>query len=354
VSAVPALRPGRRSSATSWLARAGVAAGALAGLSLAATLLDRRDRRAVLADPQHAVLSRPRPGRPLSVQSSDGTALHAEVSGPDHAPTIVLVHGWLSSSRIWHHQVQALSDDLRVVTCDLRGHGRSAPAATGDYSTAALADDLAAVLDHTVPAGERVVVAGHSMGAMVVVAWADSHRKQADGTLAGAVLASTGVDQLIGRARILATVAGLSGVREAVGRRLIGAPLPWPSHPRPLVSRLVHAAVLGPDASPAQVDFCTRMVLASPAKVRAAFGATLSTLDLTAATASLTVPSVVVAGAHDRLTPPVHARAMVETLPRATLVEVAGVGHMTPLEAPAEVTGAIRVVTDLALGATPG
>jgi pimeloyl-ACP methyl ester carboxylesterase len=329
-------------------------AGGLAGAALVTALVGRRDRRAVLADPQHAALSRPRPGRPLTVRSSDGTVLHAEVSGPDGAPTVVLVHGWLCSSRIWHHQVQALSDDLRVVTCDLRGHGRSAPAATGDYSTAALADDLAAVLDHTVRAGERVVVAGHSMGAMVVVAWADSHRKQADGTLAGAVLASTGVDQLVGRARILATAAALSGVREAVGRRLMGAPLPWPSRPRPLVSRLVHAAVLGPDASPAQVDFCTRMVLACPAKVRAAFGATLSNLDLTAATASLTVPSVVVAGAHDRLTPPVHARAMAEALPRATLVELADVGHMAPLEAPSEVTGAIRVMSDLVCDATAG
>ncbi|MBW3644328.1 MAG: alpha/beta hydrolase [Actinobacteria bacterium] len=334
---------------------AGMLASAVVGAGVAAgTLMEGRDRRAVLADPQHAELARAPQGEALAVGAPDGTTLHAEVFGPDDAPTVVLAHGWLCTGRVWHHQLRALTGDLRVVAWDLRGHGKSARAATGDYSTAALAGDLAAVIDRTVPAGQQAVVVGHSMGAMVMVAWADAHPEQARTTLAGAVLVNTGVEQLVGRSRIFAGPAALSAAREAVGRRLLGWAAPWPSHPRPLVSRLVAAAVLGPDASPAQVDFCTRMVMDVPAEVRGAFGATLASFDLAHGLEALTVPTVVIAGEHDRLTPPVHARAMAEVLPRATLVELPTVGHMAPLESSAEVTGAIRVVADLVLRPVAG
>ncbi|MBW3547894.1 MAG: alpha/beta hydrolase [Actinobacteria bacterium] len=347
--------PPDRQEKSDRLPGAGMLGSALFGTGVAAgALMAGRDRRAVLADPAHAELARAPQGRPLALRAPDGTALHAEVFGADDAPTVVLAHGWLCSARLWHHQLRDLADDLRVVTCELRGHGRSAPAATGDYSMATLAGDLAAVVDRTVPAGQQAVMVGHSMGAMVTVAWADAHPEQARATLAGAVLVNTGVEQLVGRARIFPAPAALSPAREAVGRRLLGWPVPWPSHPRPLVSRLVRAAVLGPDASPAQVDFCTRMVLTPPARVRGGFGATLASLDLTPRLQALTIPAVVIAGEHDRLTPPVHARAMAEVLPRATLVELPGVGHMAPLEAPARVTGAIRVLADLVLPPVAG
>ncbi|MDQ4134057.1 MAG: alpha/beta hydrolase, partial [Actinomycetota bacterium] len=73
-----------------------------------------------------------------------------------------------------------------------------------------------------------------------------------------------------------------------------------------------------------------------------AFGATLAGVDLVSALGSLVVPTVVVAAELDRLTPPVHARAMVKALPDAQLVELPGTGHTTPLEAHAEVTELIR------------
>ncbi len=334
---------------------AGMLGSALFGTGVAAgTLMAARDRRAVLADPAHAELARAPQGRSLDVRAPDGTALHAEVFGPDDAPTLVLAHGWLCSARLWHHQLRALAGDLRVVTWELRGHGRSAPAATGNYSMAALVGDLAAVVDRTVPPGQQAVMVGHSMGAMVMVGWADARPEQARATLAGAVLANTGVEQLVGRARIFPTPAALSPARETVGRRLLGWPVPWPSHPRPLVSRLVRSALLGPDASPAEVEFCMRMVLSPPAKVRAAFGAVLASLDLAPRLQALTVPAVVIAGEHDRLTPPVHARVMAEVLPRATLVELPEVGHMAPLEASTQVTGAIRVLAELVLPPVAG
>jgi pimeloyl-ACP methyl ester carboxylesterase len=281
-------------------------------------------------------------GQPVTVASADGTALHAEVFGPGDAPTIVLAHGWLGTSAVWHHQVRALSEHHRVVVYDQRGHGRSHPAAGDDYSSDALAADLDAVFGAAVPPGEKVVVAGHSMGAMAVVAWACAHPAEVSERLAGVALVNVGVEDLIRRSTLVLFPVALATLRAVVGERVLTAPLSLPRRTTPVLSRLVKAVALGRTASPAQVALCARMLLGTPTDVRAAFGATLSTFDLAHGLPALTAPTVVVAGEHDRLTPPVHARAIAAAVPGSTLTELPGVGHMAPIEAHAEVTDAIH------------
>jgi pimeloyl-ACP methyl ester carboxylesterase len=280
-------------------------------------------------------------GQPVTVASADGTALHTEVFGPGDAPTIVLAHGWLCTSAVWHHQVRALSEHHRVVVYDQRGHGRSHPAAGGDYSGDALAADLDAVFGAAVPPGEKVVVAGHSMGAMAVVAWACAHPAEVSERLAGVALVNVGVEDLIRRSTILPFPVALATLRAVVGERILAAPLPLPSRTNPVLTRLVRAIVLGRTASPDQVAFCTDMLLNTATDVRGAFGATLSTFDLAHGLPALTAPTVVIAGEHDRLTPPVHARAIAAAVPGSTLIELPAVGHMAPIEAAAEVSEAI-------------
>jgi pimeloyl-ACP methyl ester carboxylesterase len=69
----------------------------------------------------------------------------------------------------------------------------------------------------------------------------------------------------------------------------------------------------------------------------------LATLDLEDGVRRLDVPTAVLCGTSDRLTPPVHARALAAALPHCLgLTELTGVGHMTPVEAPETVTGRIR------------
>ncbi len=320
---------------------AGAATAAFAAV-LAGLVEERRARRAVAADPEQGDLSAPSAGRPLGVVSGDGTVLHAEVHGPDTGPTLVLVHGWMCTSAVWCHQVRALAGCVRLVTYDQRGHGRSQPGAGGDYSADALAADLDAVLGQAVGLGEQVVVAGHSMGAMAVVAWAHAHGQRVGDRLAAVALVNVGVEDLIARSSIIPFPAVLAALRTTIGERVLAAPIPLPTRTNPVLTRLVKAVTLGPAASPAHVAFCTEMLLATPTDVRAAFGATLSTFDLAHGLAALTVPVVVLAGEHDRLTPPVHARAIVKVLPDATLVELPGVGHMVPIEAHTQVTAVIR------------
>lgn len=160
--------------------------------------------------------------------------------------------------------------------------------------------------------------------------------------LAGVALVNTGVEELILRSTILPFPAALATVRAAVGERILAASLPLPASTNPVLTRLVRAVTLGPAASPAQVAFCTELLLDTPTDVRSAFGATLSTFDLAHGLPALRVPTVVIAGEHDRLTPPVHARAIAAEVPGTALVEIAGVGHMAPIEAHHEVSEHLR------------
>jgi pimeloyl-ACP methyl ester carboxylesterase len=325
---------------------------ALAAVPLAGAAWERQrraDRRSIEADPLKAVLDTPLEDRVkevVEVVAADGTTLHAEVFGPDGAPTVVLVHGWTCTLEIWTHQIQALDGDLRLVAFDLRGHGRSGRPPGGDWSIEALATDLDAVLRACVPEGERALVAGHSLGAMTTVAWADQHPAEVDGRLAGAALISTGLGDLITESLLIGTPGPLQRVRGTVGRAFLGARAPLPRITTPLSNRVIHYIACGPSASPATVAFCEKMVLGCRREARGGCGATVSEVELREGLKDLAVPTAVLVGELDRLTPPVHARAMADVLPDVTAyVELPGIGHMTPLEAPDEVTASIRRLT---------
>jgi pimeloyl-ACP methyl ester carboxylesterase len=136
--------------------------------------------------------------------------------------------------------------------------------------------------------------------------------------------------------------AGLDTFKKTVGRAVLSASAPLPKGPTPLSTRAVHYMALGPDASPAAVAFTEQLVLECPRDARAGVGSTLSRLDLYESVACLRVPTVVIAGERDRLSPPAHSRKLADALPE--LVELAvipGSGHMTPLEMPDEATSRI-------------
>jgi pimeloyl-ACP methyl ester carboxylesterase len=324
-----------RHSTTLALLGAGGAAGAAAAL--------RRHRRRIAADPAHQQLFAPLHGERAQVTSADGTQLHAELFGPEDAPAIVLLHGWTETLRLLTLQIRELSKEFRVVAYDMRGHGRSgtAPDASA-YSVDDHAADLDAVLRAFIPAGQRAVVAGHSLGAMTIVAWAGNNEAQVPERLAGAALISTGMGDLISESLVVRAPGRLERVGQVVGATLMGTKMPLPKGSTPVSHRIIRYIALSPEASPATVAFCERMILECRREVRGAVGATLSQLELNHAVESLSVPTIVIAGEHDRLTPPVHAQRLAESLPHLVeLVEVRGIGHMAPVEAPDVVTAKI-------------
>ncbi|MFD0273071.1 alpha/beta fold hydrolase [Kitasatospora sp. NPDC127111] len=282
----------------------------------------------------------PTPAQVWDVRSADGIRLHVEIHGQPAAPTIVLAHGWTCSTAFWAPVIRRLADRYRVVAYDQRGHGRSEiPPSRIRYSTRALADDLTVVLERTVPAGERAVLAGHSMGGMTIMAAAG--RPEVAARTAAAVLVSTGPSDLIAELRVLPDTVRARGLRRFLHRRLLLSRLPLgPVGP---VSRAgLKYATMGPGSPADRVEATARIVHACPTAVRAGWAGVLDGLDVRAGLAALAVPTAVVVGTDDRLTPPVHAHRMVAALPDPQgLLLLPGVGHMAPVERPAEVAAEI-------------
>ena len=320
-----------------WASAAGGAGALGAGIAM-----QRRFRNRIAADPEQKLLSSPPEGRPLEVRSADGTGLHAELFGPDDGLTVVLAHGWTESLQYWIYQIRDLSQrGLRVVAYDHRGHGESEAAVDRDYSVARFGEDLEAVLSAVLPDGTRAVVAGHSLGAMAIAAWAQAHEvKQRVGA---AALINTGVGDLVAE-QLLVPVPGIAQTLNKVFAvpGFLGNRAPLPRFSTPLTVAAIRYIAFGPAATPAQVAFFERMLIACPPDVRADVGIAISEIELHDALPRLEVPTVVIAGDKDRLTPPSHARRIAEMLPqleRLTILE--DTGHMAPLERHDAVTAAL-------------
>jgi pimeloyl-ACP methyl ester carboxylesterase len=293
------------------------------------------------------------PSRRLVVRSADGTRLAVEVHGepldetPGERPTVVLAHGWTCSASFWVRVVHRLRTDLRVVVYDQRGHGRSQAVGVGGFTPDAIADDLAAVLTATAPDDGRTVVAGHSMGAMAVVALAGRRHDVLAARVGAVLLASTGVAELVGRMAVLPLRerSATSRARERLVRVGMADARALHRLPLPVARALVSEVTLAPGATRAEREFTADIVLACPPATYLGFGEMLAALDLRSDLTALDVPAEVLVGTRDRLTPPWHAHGMAAALPLpAGLVEVPGAGHMTPVTAPDAVSDAVRAL----------
>lgn len=321
--------------------RIGAAAGVLtlagAGAAVAAEL---RHRRAVTGDPQWALLRSPLSGEPVTVLSADGTELHVEVFGPVQAPSFVLVPGWTEELQIFDLVTRGLlGRGFRVVSFDPRGQGSSGGGRGLDQSIERYAEDVAAVLNATCAGREDVIVAGHSMGGMALIAWAAS--VDASDHVRAVALISTGVSGLVDDLGLLPPSIPLEARRQILTPLLAGDQ-PMIAYSTPLSRALNRYVMFGPDATAAHVAFVEPMIWRMHGKLRAAAAVTMRELDLSAALGHINVPALVVVGDSDRLTPPVHARRMVSALPQvAEFVQLKRTGHMTPVERPEELVASL-------------
>jgi pimeloyl-ACP methyl ester carboxylesterase len=312
-----------------------------AGGAVAAIAVQRRHLRAIGRDPAYAELAQARPGRGIEVRSVDGTQLHAEIFNEDGSgPLVVLAHGWTEQLSIWGPVIDLLSAaGVRVVAYDLRGHGRSGLAADEDYALERFGEDVEAVLNTVTPAGQRAVIAGHSLGGMAIAAWARDHEVGA--RIQAAALINTGLVDLVTGHLLFGEVAARFNSRLA-GRLFLGVAAPLPAFSSPVAHTLIRHAAFGPSAELAQIAFYERMLLDTPPEVRGACGVAMADMDLLDAAGRLDVPTLVVAGDRDRLTPPAQARRIADRLPQLVgLIELEQTGHMSPLERPRELSEAL-------------
>lgn len=295
--------------------------------------------------------------RTCAVTADDGVRLHVEEVGPVDAPlTVVFCHGYTQEMAVWHYQRIALADDRRVraVYWDQRSHGRSGRSSAEHSTIDWLGRDLAAVLSARAPSGP-VVLVGHSMGGMTIMALADQHPQlfadRRDGRVVGVMLIGTSTGKLA------EVTFGVPAAVGAVTRRVV----PWLTRGmqrRPgvfergrrlgtdlafLIAR--HEGFGSTDVSPALVEFVEKMTANTRVDVIAEFYDTFTTHDKLAALDVLRgVPTVVLVGSRDRITPRDHSQVIADALPDAHFVEVDGAGHMVQLEQPEQVTSALRAL----------
>ncbi len=329
-------------------AAAAAAAGVVAGV-LAERRLVRRRVRPRGSSAQLPTLDTTREERIACSSPGGADVLLAgfEAGPPDAGLTVVFVHGYTVTSDCWAAQVRDLrGGGARLVLYDQRGHGGSTPGPAQDDTIEQLGRDLAEVLRQRVPQGP-VVLVGHSMGGMTIMALAEQRPELFGDRIVAVALVGTSSGGM-GQVSL-----GLPAAMAApMGRLLSYAPRAAPLHRRAErlrasdsdLARLINAQIaFGPEAPAGAHAAMARMQAPMKLETMAAFLPTFVTHDRTAALSPLkTVPTVIVVGENDVLTPPRHSRIVSDALPDAELVEVPGSGHMVMMEAPDAVTDQLR------------
>jgi pimeloyl-ACP methyl ester carboxylesterase len=293
----------------------------------------------------------------LRVRLPDGVRLYAVAHGPSDAPvTVLLLHGWTLDSRTWHKQVAglpgAVRTSVRIVTYDARGHGRSGATALSGATLAQLGDDLSAVIDQVAPAGP-VVLAGHSLGGMSIMEFADRHPAAFAARVAGLVFVATTAEGHAHTAYGLSPrVARLVRLAETAGAGVLTYCGSWRPH-RPLLKALqppLRWLLFGDTCEPADIRLTASAVARASLRAIGGFRASVGAQRRLETLAALgDVPAAALVGDRDRLTPPPCARSIAQALPTTELTVCEGAGHMLMLERPDAVTAALAAVTRAAV-----
>ena len=347
-----------------------IAGAAAAVLATGAVVADRRirtvRRTGVAALDAFAP---PEPVRAGFVRADDRLRLYYELDGPDEADcTVVLVHGFCLNRDDLVPQRRALidrfGDGIRIVSFDLRSHGKSERSTPDRATIDQLGADLRAVIDALAPTGSLVLI-GHSMGGMTVLALADAHPE-----LFGARVKAVG---LLGTStgKVAALSLGVPAALTKLSDPLVGFALRGASSRSAFVERLrarerrlrseqssiesfgsrtersegrlvtdvawafVQRLAFGPKPDPALVEFITQLIGATPVDVIAEFYPALMSHDKVDALKVLDgLPVAIICGADDLITPVEHSEAMAAALPTAELVVIPDVGHQAHLERP--------------------
>jgi pimeloyl-ACP methyl ester carboxylesterase len=227
---------------------------------------------------------------------------------------VVLLHAFPLDSRMW--------DDVRpgidgLITPDQRGFG-AAPLGDAAPDLEVAAADVISLLD-----GQRVVLGGCSMGGYVAMAVV----RAAPSLVAGLVLVDT---------RAAADAPSARENRLAAADRADTEGVDW-------IPDAMLPALLGSEADPAVVARTRALITdQDPAAVAWAQRAMAARPDSSDLLRSTSVPTLIVRGAEDQLIPREEAEALAGLLPSADVVELAGAGHLPPLETPVEFTSALR------------
>ena len=366
------------------LGAAGIATGVLGAAALGGVTAQRMAVRRyqsvqseLLSDPHredgYGLL---KADRTYSVDAEDGVALHVEEVGPVTAPiTVIFSHGWTLRSGSWHYQRLGLAgpgfgeassgqppDELgdatprldptrsmptaRLVFYDQRSHGKSTRSPDGHSTMEYLASDLRQMIATSAPVGP-VVLVGHSMGGMAILSLAARYPDMFADRIAGVGLVCTGATYLRRSELNRFLMTGGNPMVRAITNVAVRYPAVFErgrASSRDAVWLLTRSLGFArKDVPGAMVDYLDEMISGTPVEVIAEFTPALFAHDQTAAVPALAaIPTVIVSGDKDRLTPLERSQAIADVLPDAEFVVAQGSGHMTMMEDPTLTNDALR------------
>jgi pimeloyl-ACP methyl ester carboxylesterase len=337
----------RRIAAAVGATAALLAVGAAAGVAAERAVVARSGRADREADEPFGRLR----GTPAVIADSQGGQLYAEIEECTREDpldlTIVFCHGYALNQDCWHYQRRDLRAQGRLVFWDQRSHGRSARSLAETNTIDQLGDDLLALLEQLVPTGPIVLV-GHSMGGMTIMALALEHPELFDDRVRGVALLSTSPGGMRDVPFGLPSFAArplhrLLPVTAAALIRNVDFVEQGRSQVNDLALLFTKYYSFSPSASQAMTEFTHRMNGETPIDVLSEFLPALQSHERKAALQTLAkVPSLVMVGADDRLTPAEHSLDMARRLPRSVLEIVPDSGHMMFLEHYVQVNHQLR------------
>jgi pimeloyl-ACP methyl ester carboxylesterase len=281
------------------------------------------------------------------MRTYDGLHLSVTAYGPSDAPlTVFLAHCWTLNQEDWHYQVRDLQREfghgIRIVVWDHRGHGDSDPVTRAEATIENLARDWSDLIDAIAPTGP-LVLAGHSVGGMTLMELAEIRPDVFD-RVVGAAFVSTSSGQLntvtlglpemgpLLRAQIPRMLALRSRTLSRRARRRA-----------PVVERLVmRRLVFGRPLRLADAALAVDGLINSPGATVVGYYEDCMAHDRARSLSVLDgIPTHVLVGTRDLLTPPSHARRIADHVQGAVLTIVPDAGHMLPLERDQLVSGVL-------------
>ena len=235
--------------------------------------------------------------------------------GDADSPPVVLIHGFPFSHKMWEHQVLALAARYRVITYDLRGLGESLDE-TNHFTLEILVDDLLGLLDHLQI--RKAAMVGFSMGGYIALRAMEREPTR----FSMLVLADTQSAADSDEAKLKRTKA-LRSLQQA-GIDVYGDEF---------LKSAISSATL--ETKRSLVANLKSMISSnSMAGLRGALFAMMSRTDTTQSLRNITVPTLVVVGSEDRITPVAQSEILKKSIPNARLALIAESGHMSNLENP--------------------
>jgi len=233
-------------------------------------------------------------------------------------PAVVLLHGFPLSRAMWKEQLTGIGSIYRVIAPDLRGHGDS-PAPAGTYTIDEMADDVVELLDY-LGLDEPVVVGGLSMGGYVALSMAERYPAR----LRGLMLMDT---------RAAADTPEAAQKREETAQDVLES-----RNVRALVESMIPRLFARKTIAqrPERVAMLSEaMEHNTPRGVAGALRAMAIRPDRSDDLARIRVPTIVMVGEEDAITPPSEAMALADAIAGARLEVIADAGHLAPYENPA-------------------